>query len=58
MVEKGRALAKEGQIEAAIEQFKQAQKVDERFKFGGGVEDYARRLSKQSESELSGFEDF
>ncbi len=46
MVEKGRALAKEGQIEAAIEQFKQAQNVDERFKFGGGIEDYARRLSK------------
>jgi len=45
LIEKGRALAKEGQIKAAVELFKQAQKVDGRFKFGGGVEEYARRLS-------------
>jgi hypothetical protein len=28
-------------IEAAVKQFKQAQKVDERFKFGD-IEDYAK----------------
>jgi hypothetical protein len=44
LIEKGKALAKNGQVEAAIEHFKQAQPVDGRFKFGD-IEDYARRLS-------------
>ncbi|EDN65036.1 hypothetical protein BGP_6190 [Beggiatoa sp. PS] len=44
LIEKGKALAKKGQIEAAVEQFKQAQQMDKRFKFGD-IEDYARRLS-------------
>jgi len=34
-------VSSKGQIEAVIKQFKQAQKVDERFKFGD-VEDYAK----------------
>jgi hypothetical protein len=46
LIEKGKKLAENGQVEEAIEQFTQAQKMDERFKFGD-IEDYALRLSKK-----------
>jgi hypothetical protein len=29
-----------------VEQFEQVQKVDGRFKFGGGIEDYAKRFEQ------------
>ncbi len=47
MIKKAETLAEQGQIDAAVAKFQQAQKVDPRFKFADNLENYAQQIAGQ-----------